>query len=192
MFARIWLHLALRPVIGFRDLAEQPAPLWGLYAVLARFVPTSLTSILALFLLGRRPFVPSYLAFLDDAAYYRAEIFFLPLFGLLAWLLASALVYLLLRLLGKPSSIDWIMNVIGFSLLAVMPVVWLVDWSAIALGIYGQSVTIPFHAAVSLWEVGLMALGFGMIKGVSWAGAVALGFVVKMGVYIPLAMVFIR
>jgi hypothetical protein len=55
------------------------------------------------------------------------EIIFLPIFGEGAWLLSSVLVYLILRISGQVSPIDWIMNVIGFSLLAVMPIVWMLD-----------------------------------------------------------------
>jgi len=136
--------------------------------------------------------VPSYLSFLDEANYYRAEIFFLPLFGVGAWLLSSALIHLILRISSRESDIDWIMNVIGFSLLVVMPLVWLLDWAGIAFGFYGARFTIPIHFGVSLWEVVLMGMGFRRMGGLSWAGTMALGFVVKAGVYIPLAAIFIR
>ena len=85
------------------------------------------------------------------------------------------------------------MNVIGFALLVVMPLVWLLDWTGIAFGFYGSTYTIPIHAGVSsVWEVGLMAISFKRMPGLSWAVAILLGLVVKAGVYIPLAAVFIR
>jgi hypothetical protein len=191
-FLRIWLTAIYRPQWAFSALSEKPAPNWGLYATLVRFVGTAVTSILALYLLDRRPFVPSYLTFLDDGSYYGAEILFLPLFGVGVWLLSSALVHLIIRYTKVEGNIDWVMNVIGFSLLVVIPVVWLVDWVAIALDIYGASITIPFHAAVSVWEVGLMAIGFKRLPGMGWSLSAALGFIVKAGVYIPLAAVFVR
>jgi hypothetical protein len=173
-------------------LEEKSAPIWGFTSILVRFVGTSLTSILALHLIHNTPFVPSYLTFLSENNYYQAEVFFLPIFGIGAWLLSSALVHLILIISGRLSSMDWIMNVIGFSLLVVMPVVWFLDWSGIALGFYGASATIPVHTIVSFWEIGLMGIGFKQTGNLNWAGALILGFIVKAGVYIPLAAIFIR
>ncbi len=64
------------------ELRAKPAPLYGFVMVLIRFVVTSLTSLLALYLLDRVPFAPSRLTFLRNENYYRAEIFFLPLWGI--------------------------------------------------------------------------------------------------------------
>ncbi|MCJ7703096.1 MAG: hypothetical protein MUO62_16055 [Anaerolineales bacterium] len=73
-----------------------------------------------------------------------------------------------------------------------MPIVWLLDWSGIAFGFYGATFTIPIHACVSIWEVALMAIGFKQINNLSWVGAAVLGLIVKAGVFIPLAAIFIR
>jgi hypothetical protein len=191
-FVRVWLIGISHPVRAFRMLEEKPSPSWGFVSILTRFIGTSLTSILALRLLDFKPFVSSYLTFLSDSNYYQAEVFFLPVFGVGAWLLSSALIHLILRISGRESNIDWIMNVIGFSLLVVMPVVWLLDWTGIALGFYGAAFTIPIHAGISIWEVILMGIGFKRIGNLSWPTALLLGFAVKAGVYIPLAAVFIR
>jgi hypothetical protein len=191
-FLTLWFQAILYPRRSFRQLESKPAPLWGLISILVRFVGTSLTSILALMLLGYRPFVPSYLRILDDAHYYRVEVILLPLFGIGAWLLSSGLVHVILSAAGRPSNIDWIMNVVGFSLLVVMPVVWALDWVGIALGFYGADFTIPIHIAVSVWEVALMGTGFRRIGNLGWGGALFLGFVVKAGVYIPLAALLVR
>ena len=84
------------------------------------------------------------------------------------------------------------MNVIGFSLLVVMPLVWLLDWAGIAFGFYGANLTIPIHAGVSIWEVGLMGTGFKRVGSLSWVGSLILGIIVKAVVYIPLVAIFIR
>ncbi|MGD2206807.1 MAG: YIP1 family protein [Anaerolineae bacterium] len=191
-FIRVWFIGIGHPVRAFHVLEEKPAPLWGLVSILTRFVGTSLTSILALQMLNFKPFIPSYLTFLADSNYYRAEIFFLPVFGIGAWLLSSGLIHLILRISGRESNIDWIMNVIGFSLLVVIPVVWLLDWTGIAFGFYGAAVTIPIHAGISIWEVVLMGIGFKRLGNLNWPATLLLGFVVKAGVYIPLAAIFIR
>jgi hypothetical protein len=191
-FFKIWFLAILYPREAFHRLEWKPAPAWGFVSILVRFIGTSLTSILALRMLDYRPFVSSYLSFLTDADYYHAEVFFLPIFGLGAWLLSSSLVHVILRISGQGSDIDWIMNVIGFSLLVVMPVVWLLDWTGIAFGFYGATFTIPIHAGISVWEVGLMGAGFKRMGGLSWPSAWVLGLVVKAGVYIPLAALFVR
>jgi hypothetical protein len=191
-FPRLWFLGIVRPSAAFHELDKKPAPQWGFVSILVRFIVTALTSILALQLLSFRPFVPSYLTLLEDANYYRAEVFFLPIFGVAAWLLSSALVHLILRISRQKSDIDRIMNVIGFSLLVVMPLVWLLDWTGIAFGFYGSTYTIPIHALVSVWEIALMGIGFNQMLRLRWPVAVLLGLIVKAGVYIPLAALFIR
>jgi hypothetical protein len=191
-FLRLWFIGITRPSSAFQMLERKPAPAWGLISTLVRFIGTSITSILALRLINFKPFVPSYLTFLNDSNYYRVEIFFLPLFGIGAWLLSSALVHLILRISGRESNIDWIMNVIGFALLVVMPAVWLLDWGGIAFNFYGASFTIPIHAGVSIWEVILIGMGLKRLGNLGWVVALLLGLVVKAGVYIPLAAIFVR
>lgn len=191
-FFRLWLLGMVKPSAMFDELGGKPAPLWGFWAIMVRFVVTSLTSILALYLLEMQPFVEPYLTFLPADQYYAAEVFFLPLFGLAGWLLSGALVHLILRLTGKQSSIDWILNVIGWGLLVVMPVVWLLDWGSIGLDVYGGGVTPAIHAVISIWEVVLLGVGLSKKEGVGFWSGCLLGLIVKGGVYIPLAMIFVR
>jgi hypothetical protein len=155
-------------------------------------VITSLTSILALRLLDRTPFYPSSLTFIATDQYYTAEIFFLPLFGLACWLLASALVHLILRGMGKESDFDWILNVVGFGLLIPMPVTWLVDWTTIALDVYGRGITPLIHASISVWEIALISVGLAKMEEAQPLVYVLLAVLVKIGVFIPLASLFIR
>jgi len=191
-FIGIWFQGLYNPSRAFKRLQPKPAPSWGMWAILVRFVITSLTSILALRLLNRTPFHPSYLTFLAADQYYTAEIFFLPIFGLAGWLLSSALVHLILRGMEKESDFDWILNVVGFGLLIPMPVTWLVDWTAIALNVYGGGMTPLIHALISVWEIALIGVGLAkMEEARSWI-YILLAVLVKVGVYIPLAAVFIR
>ena len=76
---------------------------------------------LPLCLLGRQPFAPSSLGFLATNSYYRAQVFFLPLFGLGIWLLMSALAHVAPRLMGKESHFDLVLNMIGMGMLDPMP-----------------------------------------------------------------------
>jgi len=191
-FLKIWIKGITRPKRAFAELTEKPAPHWGLYAVLIRFVVTSLTSILALYMLAQTPFEPSYLTFLSAGDYYRAEIFFLPAFGVTAWLLGGAVTHLILRLTGKDSNFDWILNVIGFGLLIPMPVLWILDWSTIALNIYGGMLTPVIHALISIWEITLFGIGLSKMRTLDLRWALLLGLLIKGGIYIPLAMIFVR
>lgn len=191
-FLQLWLLGITNPSAAFDELRGKPAPSWGLWAILVRFVVTSLTSILALLLLDQRPFIDSYLTFLPADRYYAAEVFFLPLFGLAGWLLGGAVVHLILRLAGRQSSFDWILNVIGWGLLIVMPAVWLLDWVSIALDIYGVGLVPLVHALISIWEVALFGVGLSKMEGIEFWPACLLGLIVKGGVYIPLAAIFVR
>jgi hypothetical protein len=90
-FIGLWFLTMIRPREASNHLLEAPAPKWGLYATPIRFAGTAITSILALHLLNRHPFVPPYITFLDEAEYYGPEVFFLLLFGIAVWLLSSDL-----------------------------------------------------------------------------------------------------
>ena len=191
-FLRIWILGLYNPAAAFRRLQPKPAPYWGLWAILLRFGITSLTSILALRILNRTPFYPSSLTFLATDQYYTAEFFFLPLFGLACWLLASGLVHLILRGMGNQSDFDWILNVIGFGLLIPMPATWLVDWVSIALELYGRGFTPLIHSLISLWEMALIAVGLAKMEVARPWVYILLAALVKIGVFIPLAAIFIR
>ena len=190
-FLRLWVTGITDPAQAFDELKGKPAPAWGLAAVMIRFLFTSLTTILSLHLLDCEPFVPSYLTFLRTETYYRAEIFFLPAFGFALWLLGSALVYLILRLLGRGSDFDQILNVVGMGMLIPMPAVWLWDWTTIALDWYKTTVMAASHAVFALWGAMLYTIGFKEVLGFRTALARGLAAAIT-GLYVGLAMVFIR
>jgi hypothetical protein len=191
-FPGIWIQGLYNPARAFKRLQPKPAPYWGLRAILLRFGITALTSTLALRILNRMPFYPTYLTFLPTDQYYTAQIFFLPLFGLACWLLAGALVHLILRGMGKRSDFDWILNVIGFGLLIPMPVTWMVDWTSIAFDVYGRGFTPLMHSLISLWEIALIAVGLAKMEEAPPRIYILLAALVKIGVYIPLAALFVR
>src|SRR5512137_2060168 len=112
-FLRLWLNGILHPARAFDELKTRPAPRWGLIAVAIRFVGTSLTTELLSIALHLRPFQPPYLTFLPAEGYYRYQFFFMPLFGLGVWLLTSAVAHVTLRLAGKRSDMDQVLNIIG-------------------------------------------------------------------------------
>jgi hypothetical protein len=103
---RLWIDGIARPLKLAETLSKESSPAIGLAAVLVRFVATSLTSILVLYLLGRLPFVPSELTMLPTERYYLTEMFFLPLWGIAIWLLMGSIVYLGLRFSNRTRSLQ--------------------------------------------------------------------------------------
>jgi len=69
-FFQIWFLGIVNPPLAFDELRRKPAPHWGFWAVLIRFIGTSMTTILALFLLDRQLFERSCLTFLSEKNYY--------------------------------------------------------------------------------------------------------------------------
>jgi len=190
-FMQVWLSGLVRPSRAFDELKTKPAPLWGLSAVLIHFIITSFTTILALHLLDREPFTPPNLTFLTTDNYYAAETAFLPVFGLAMWLLGSAVVHVILRLVGKQSDFDQILNIIGLGMLIPMPIVWLWDWTMIALNWYQMTVMAVSHSLFALWGVVVHSIGFKRILGLQALTSIGLALVIP-AVYIPLAMIFVR
>lgn len=190
-FLRIWLLGLTKPSRMFDELRQKPAPFWGLWAVLIRFIVTSLTTTLALYLLGRLPFAPSRLTFLPVEDYYRAQILFLPLWGLGIWLLMASMAHVFIRLARKRSNFDQILNVIGMGMLVPMPAVWLFDWTAIGSSFYTMMPMAISHSVFQLWEVGIEATGLNKLLGLRLPVAVTVPIVINV-VYVLLAMTFIR
>lgn len=120
-FLRLWITGIVNPSMAYERLRERPAPLWGFFAVLVRFIGTSVTTVLFLYLTGRRPFRTPSLAFIPENSYYAAEIFFMPLYGFLIWLLMGAVSCLLVRLSRREVSFDTALNVVGVGMLVPMP-----------------------------------------------------------------------
>jgi hypothetical protein len=190
-FLRLWAIGLVHPTRAFVELGERPAPWWGLWAVTVRFVVTTLTTTLALLLLGRRPFTPPYLTFVGPDRYYLAELLFLPVFGLAIWLLMGAVAHLALRLGGHPGNFDRVLNVVGVGMLVPMAPLWVADWAMIATDTFRLPQAAVVHAIAELWESLLFAAGFHVVLGLPTRAAVALG--VALGVvYVGMAMVFVR
>jgi len=173
-FIRLWWAAISKPLKMIEELAKKPAPLSGFLMVLTRFIITSATSLLALYLLHRLPFAPSRLTFLPIEKYYGAEIFFLPVWGIGMWLLMAALVHLLIRLARRTSNYDQILNIIGMGMLTPMPFLWLWDWAAVGMNIYSVTAQAISHSIAQLWETSIQTIGFKTILGLRLPAAVIL------------------
>jgi hypothetical protein len=188
---RLWIDGIAGPPKMTASLSDAPAPALGLAAVLIRFVATSLTSILPLYLLAMLPFVPSELTMLPTERYYLAEVFFLPLWGLAIWILMGSFVYLSLRFSIVKSEYDKILNIIGIGMLVPMPLLWIWDWTAIALNIYTVTNQAITHSIAQVWEATIQTICYVKLLKVRLLFAIVLA-VLTNALYIVLAMHFIR
>jgi hypothetical protein len=69
----LWWAGVVHPAQAFEEVRKKPAPAWGFRVVLLFNLVISLTSLLALYLLGRQPFLPSWLTFLPEVRAARSQ-----------------------------------------------------------------------------------------------------------------------
>ena len=111
---RLWWTALIKPAKAFEEVSCKPAPLWAFWVVLSFNLLISFTTNLARVLSGGEVLLPSWLTFLRDDRYLFAELFFLPVVRMAAWLLGAAIVHLGLRLLGCSSNFDRILQIGGW------------------------------------------------------------------------------
>jgi hypothetical protein len=156
-----------------------------------RFIVTSITSVLALYLLKRLPFAPSYLSFLPVENYYRAELFFLPVWGVGVWISMGGIAHVIIRMSGKQSNLDLILNIVAMGMIIPMPFLWLWDWSSIAIGHYHVVNQAISHSIAQLWEATIQALAFRKLLRLKTSFAFSLAIVINV-VFVLMANIFIR
>lgn len=190
-FLRAWLTGYVNPTRLVEALRDKPAPHWGFYAQLGRAIMDSFLLYLPLALMGRAPSTPSTLSFVPTERYYAVSVFSMPVFLVGQWLLLSAIVHVILRLSGRRSDIDQILNITGMAALVVgaFLVVW--DWGYILLG--GTDVVFLgiSHLVLDLWSILITIKGFERILGVPAWLSVLLN-VVWLALGVPLAILFVR
>lgn len=190
-YVHVWFSAYVNPYRFARELAGKPAPLWGLLACLQRAFMDSLLLYLPLALLGRVPPERSYLSFISDERYYAALVGIAPVVLVAELLLAGAAMYLILRLTRFNSDFDQILNILGFTALAIGAVLLVWDWIWLGLGGMSQYSLGISHLIIDLWGVAIAAIAFKVILEVPvWLGVVLnmLGIFVAL----PLAIMFMR
>lgn len=173
---RLWVQGFVHPVAAMRSLPDTGGPYVGLAAVLTRFVVQDLVATLPLALLGRRPFMPAKVPIRSEH-HYRAQLVFLPLFGLGEWLLMGGAAHASLRLTGHPSDARRVLDVIGVGMLIPMPPLWLGDAALIAADRFGMPALGFINVPVQLWETTLFGIGLHEALGASWRRAALAGSV---------------
>jgi len=186
---RLWWAGVTTPRRAFEELKNKPAPSWGFWIVLIFNLLISLTTLLALELLGRRPLMESWLTFLPTEKYLLPEMFFLPPLRVLVWLMGAATVHLGLRLAKQKSDFDQILNIGGMGYLIIMPFILVSDWLLIALNQY--PIAEYTHPLAAFWSIALTFIGLKKILGTRTGLALGMSLLSEL-VSIPLLAVFVR
>jgi hypothetical protein len=153
-----------------RALPDRGAPGVGLAAVLIRFVVQDLVETLPLAVLGRRPFTPARVRIRPEH-HYRAQLVFLPPFGVAAWLCMGGAAHAVLRLTGRRSELARVLDVIGVGMAVPMPPLWVADAALIATNRFGMPALGLVNVPVQLWETVLFVVGLRTALRVPWRHA---------------------
>jgi hypothetical protein len=190
-FLRAWLIGYYSPVQLVEQLRSKPAPQWGIFAQFLRGVLDSLLVFLPVSLMGRVPPTPSFLPFIPTERYYAALIWMGPFVLLTEMLMGAVFIHVLLRLMGRHSNIDQIINIIGMSALIVGAVLIPWDWVWFALDGVDQYFLGISHLVISLWATVIMVVGLRRILSVPIGLGIVLS-IISIPVQLPFAMMFIR
>lgn len=190
-YFRLWMTAYTNPRAFADGLKLAPAPKWGFYAALQRGLMDSLLIYLPVYLLGRTPPTPSYLSVFSTEIYYGALVFLAPIVLIAIWLISSVLLHLILRLSGRRSDIDILLNISGFVALAIGSVIALWDLAWLMLGGMTQYTLGISHLIIDIWAIAIATVALKRLLDVPvWLGILLniLGIAVAM----PFAVMFMR
>jgi hypothetical protein len=190
-YAKLWFTAYVNPRRFADELNKAPAPAWGFFAALQRGLMDSLLTYLPVYLLGKVPSEPSNLSFVPTEKYYGALIIIAPLVMIAELLLSSSLMHLILRLSKKRSDIDKLMNISGFTALAIgtIIIVWDAFWLIVG-GMTQYSLGIS-HLAIDIWAIAITTIALKRILNVPVCLGILLN-IAGIAVSMPLAIMFMR
>jgi hypothetical protein len=140
------LHLfvtALRaPGRAVDEVRARPGACWGFAVVIGFNLAVAFTTTLWLHLEGGTPDLPPVLPVIPLERYYLAEMLFLPPLRVGVWAASAAVIHLGLRVAKRRVRLTELLNLGALVNLVVMPFIFALDWSALALGLYHSS---PFR-----------------------------------------------
>jgi hypothetical protein len=190
-FVRVWCMGYVNPFRCIEGLRDKPAPQWGFYAQFLRAVLDSLLLYLPLSLLGRTPPTPSNLTAVPTETYFGALVWMTPLVLFAQWLLGGGMMHMILRLVGRHSNFDQILNLTGMATLVVGAFLLAWDWLWIVMGgidQYGLGIS---HLLIDFWGGVIVVLGLRKILGVpAWLGVML--YVLGIAIGLPLGIMFMR
>jgi hypothetical protein len=190
-YLRLWFEAYANPRKFADELNKAPAPQWGFLAALQRGLIDSLLTYLPVYLLGKIPPTPSNLSFIPTEKYYGALIILAPVVLLAEWLLSSSLIHLILRLSKRPSDIDKLLDISGFTALAIgsVIIVWDAFWVVVGgMTQYGLGIS---HLIIDLWAIAITTIALKRMLDVPvWLGVLL--NIVGIAISMPFAIMFMR
>ena len=190
-FVRVWFTGYYNPARMIEELRSKPAPQWGFYGQFLRAAMDSLLLYLPLALMGLVPPTPSNISALPTEQYYWHLIWLSPLVLGAEWLLGSAFIHFGLRLSGRTSDFDQVLNIGGMAAIVVGVFILLWDWAWFAIGGLDQYSLGISHLAISLWGVAISTLGLKRILGVPvWLGVLL--NLLTIPIALPIGIMFMR
>jgi len=190
-FLRVWLTGYVNPVKMVDELRSKPAPHWGLLAQLVRALLDSFLLYLPVSLMGRVPPTPSNLSVLPTEHYYSALIWLSPIVLIAEMMMMAAFIHVALRLAGRRSDFDQVVNISGMAGLVVGAFLIPWDWAWFAIGGVDQYFLGISHLVVSMWGVLISVIGLKRILGAPVWLAVLLNLL-AIPVGLPFAIMFMR
>lgn len=148
---KVWICGYRHPRKFSMSLSGQPAPWLGFLAQAWRALFNAILLYFPLVLLGREPSTPSYLVFITTEGYYRALIWIAPVFLILQWLLATAIIYMVLRGGSQSLDFDVLLNITGASALVVGSALILWDWLWVIFGWQNPVLLGCSHLVFDVW-----------------------------------------
>ncbi len=190
-YLKLWLTSYINPVRFADELRTKPAPQWGFVATLQRGLMDSLLTYLPVYLLGKIPATPSNISFIPTESYYGTLVFLAPIVLLGIWLFSSSVTHLILKLTLKRSDFDLILNISGFTALAVGTIIILWDALWLIIGGMNQYSLGISHLIIDIWAILITTIALKRILNVPvWLGIVL--SIVGIAVSIPFAIMFMR
>ena len=105
---------------------------------------------------------------------------------MLLWVLSSGIVHVMIRLLGRKSDFNLLLQMGGVIYLVVMPYTFLMDWTALALGMFGFGLIVYIHGTVDLvWSFIPTVIGLHVLLKLEWRTAIVINLIAT-----PLIMPF--
>jgi hypothetical protein len=190
-FIRVWFTGYYNPARMMDQLRSRRAPLWGFYGQFLRAAFDALLLYLPLAIMGLIPPTRSYVSFLPTEQYYWHLVWLAPIVLAAEWLLGSAFVHLVLRLSGRRTDFDQLLNIGGMVALVVGAFILVWDWTWFTVGGIDQYFLGLTHLVISLWAVVIGAIGMKkLLDTPCWLGLL-LG-ILEIPVALPLGVMFMR
>jgi hypothetical protein len=173
------------------ELQSKPAPHWGLLAQLVRSLLDAILLYLPLSLMGLVPPMPSNLSAFPTEGYYGTLVWLAPIVLMAELLMQAAVAHVVIRLTGRRSDFDQIVNIGGMAALVVGAFILVWDWVWFTIGGVDQYFMGYTHLIISLWAALITVLGLKRILGVPlWLGVLLSLIAIPIG--LPFGIMFMR